>query len=175
MPSLSSLHVSYDRKYLAEYSTLVLSLTLSEFANCLKVSDPDRGLLLGHSRLCQHHLRAFLCLRHTAYVRFHDNLSKALYSPGLYQQSRVCAASCHLTDADFLQALSAVGAVSAEASKGRGGKKAAKEQEAGDAKEKKGGAQIEGWDNAEKPPRFQNLQLLLRLLTTVSKLQVLYN
>lgn len=95
---------------------------------------------------------------------------------GLYQQSRVQASPCLLTDTDFLQALAAIGGGGAEVAKSRAGRKQGK----GNAKSNvKDGTEDEikasalaGWEDSEKPPRFHNLQLLLRLLTIVSKLQV---
>ena len=60
--------------------------------------------------------------------------------------------------------------------KSRAGRKQGKENAKSNVKDGKEdrikASALTGWEDTEKPPRFQNLQLLLRLLTIVSKLQV---
>lgn len=90
----------------------------------------------------------------------------------MYKEAAYEPIDCGLQDTDFTSALSRLGyrdPSSASGGPGRGAKKAAAEAEKA---EPQGVDDIPGWDAADGSPRLGSLQLLLRLLVCVCKIQV---
>ena len=94
---------------------------------------------------------------------------------GLYLDRRLQGSECSLDDSDFTRALCILEVQAPEAAQAtRGKKQAAVEQESEAAGSEPGSKRpaLPGWSRADLPPRLLNLQLLLRLLALVGKLQV---
>ena len=93
----------------------------------------------------------------------------------LYTQQAIQASQCALTDQSFSTALTALGVRLAEgATRKRGSSKVGGSPSSAEKAASKPSQTTPGWKETDGSPNLNGLQLLLRLLKTVSQLQVCF-